>query len=275
MRYLQTLTVTLLCFVCSFAAGRASTFTLPTGVTLTVISMAPEHSTLTLRYRSNVDIHDHAALHAEALNVWRVFQLYAEERGYGSAVLSPSDGPHFTFHKQDGLWAEEGVRGLALAGAIRGAAGVLGTWYCTMTFGQEDDKVLHRGTTINQVDPTGTAIQGSHVLHSPIGTMFSYSEFRYDARRRVSLRVDERPGVMERMEWTKSGARSARAVGSVIFAGHPPIYFRATSLANENGTEEQEHGEVRIKDVWHPLYRETCSRSNATPVPDQDNDPSI
>jgi hypothetical protein len=284
MRYPKALVAALLFCLCSVGAARAGTFVLPTGEKVTVISMGPvtfAHAPpgLMLRYRSNVEIHDRAALHAEALQVWRVFQLNAEEGGYGSAVVSAmgpaSAGFNFVFEKHGGLWSEDGVRPATLSGGTRKLAWTLGTWHCTETFAQEDNKVQYRVTGINQVDPTGTIIWANSIFHSPIGTMYSFSDTGYDAKRKVWFAVEHRANVTQRTETAESNSRSTQSFGSVTIGGYPPIYFRATDLISADGSVIQQHGDVQIKGVWRPFDRSTCSRSNATPPPDIDNDPSI
>jgi hypothetical protein len=81
----------------------------------TKIAFSGGDTALMLRYYTDVDMSDHAALKAEAEEIWKDFQVQVDKAGLKGAILSANEMPHgfisqtsmfnFVFEKQPtGQW---------------------------------------------------------------------------------------------------------------------------------------------------------------------------
>lgn len=248
---------------------------LPSGERYTVLGtgvllLAHAAPTLTLEYQSNVDFGDRAALHQEALGIWRLFQLSADEN-YTAAVLravpppngstvTTSQGANFNFVKKNDVWGESNTAPKVLSGPMQRFAWRLGTWQCTATFARDGFKRRYRGTQIFQIDPTGRVIQESDAVYLPRGPFFSIGDHGWDDLRHVWYDRVRQAGRTETGESSQPYSHSMVFTVTTREASGRTSSERQHLSINDAENIDQIESEIWVRDTWRPTNRTICNK---------------
>jgi len=234
-----------------------------------------------LRYQSDVNFDDAAALHREALDIWHLFRLDAERQHFTAAIVSahappsgsvlPTTRSHdFIFRKIDGVWREVNRSGdpiddppAPLTGAVKPFSWMLGIWNCRWSDSHDDFAGKFSEIRIDEPNASGTeVIETYQGLHGPDETLWGQTNIGFDETMHTWYRHDRQTsGLIVNSEATGPYSRNMTYFGRTQGRPPNPLDVRLNYQVNEAGDEARSTTAARIEGKYKLEVREHCIKT--------------
>jgi hypothetical protein len=225
-----------------------------------------------LRYEPNASMDDAAALHAEALGIWRFFRFQAEGKKYEAAVLTAQANGRTSdvrFQRVNGTWYEVDANGKPietapprLSGPVAAMSWMLGTWTCDFRFAADKFSSAHPTVVINEAGAGGATVLQTYSESWGPGAMLGEAEIGYDSAQKTWFRRGRQsPGGAETDSATGAYSRDMTFAGETHPANGQAVSVRKRYVVDSDSSTHATT-QALVNGSWVTVAKGNCTKTN-------------